>query len=434
MHRVLLLAVLCSAACSTYEERIEDIHHAYYNGTPEQAVLLLEESVDDSFFDVDEDFAVLRMELSSALMAAGRHEEAGRLLAELYDELEVLDYSTDTVEDIMAFALASELQDYHASPPEKLLVNTRGMMAFLAADDLDGATVEAKRAGTTLTQADLDDQDRYDNLFVSALAGFCMDQAGRRQEADDFWNELDQNPLQPPPPGQADPEHGTILVLVELGKAPIRRELAVAIWADGVRHELRVPVLQDRDDVFTVASVVLDDVPQGRVPVALDLGAQLERRYDQELPGLLAAAATQAVARGVVSEVVSNSVSDKGDASDDIFAMAAAALTSWTLAEAQQADTRCWNLLPQSFGAMRLDVPAGQHRVSVELSGAKGHSLRFELDVRPGGTHTVYVASDVYGGFAGHKPLSEEDLTGHPAAIRALQILSSASLVNEIVD
>jgi hypothetical protein len=435
MRSVVLLAAVLTTACATYDQRLEDVHRAYYDGRPGDAVGLVESELEGGLFDSENDHDLLRLEMASALMAAERYAEAADVLTQVDDALEVLDYTSDTIEEVGAFIASGEAQTYRCSPPEKLLINTQGMITRLAAGDLSGAQVEAGRAGVLLAQSDVPEEDRYGNRLVHALGGFCYEMGGRQQEADDFQREVDDNPLlrsdDAPPAG----EGGTILVLVQLGKAPIRRELTAGVMVDGVLHQLRVPVLADRDGAFNSASVVLDGAAQGRMPVLLDLGAQLDRRYEDELPVMLAAAATQAVARGLVSEAVNDSLqSDDDEVADDIFAFLASAAAEFALAEIQQADTRCWNLLPDSFAVMRLDVLPGRHQLSVELTGTRTLSLPFEVDVPVGGYDMVHVVSDTHGSYTPPRPLGEEDLSTSPAAIQAIGIISEASVIVDVLD
>jgi hypothetical protein len=435
MRSVVLLAAVLTTACATYDQRLENVHRAYYDGRPGDAVGLLEGELEGGLFDSGDDHDLLRLEMAAALMAAGRYAEAAEALTQVDDALEVLDYTSDTIEEVGAFIYSSESRPYLASPPEKLLINTQGMITRLAAGDLSGAQVEAGRAGVLLSQADVQEEDRYGNRLVHALGGFCYELGGRAGEAAEYQGLVEDNPLLRSDGALPVGESGTILVLAQLGKAPIRRELTAGVMVDGVLHQLRVPVLIDRDGIFDAASVVLDGVPQGRAPVLLDLGAQLERRYDDELPVLLAAAATQAVSRGLVSEAISESMaSDDEETAGDLFAFLASAAAEYALAEVQQADTRCWNLLPDRFAVMRLDVLPGLHQLSVELSGTRTMSLPFVVDVPVGGYGMVHVVSDIHGSYTPPLPLREEDLSRSPAAIQALSIISEASLMVDVLD
>lgn len=436
---VLALALAAAAAgCATYDERIREVHQAYYGGQQAQALAVLEPQVsgEAGVFSggrkADRD--LLALELAMVQQAAGRHAEAADLLSEVDDSLEILDYSTTTAEDVSAFLFSSEAATWKASPPERLMVNTQGMLNRLAAGDVSGAAVEARRAHVLLEQVDLPEEELFANRFVRALAAFSLEQAGVAQEADDAWMTIQDSPLAPAPGGRPA-DHGTLLVVAQLGKAPIRRERVYAIWIDELVHLLRVPVLMDRPDRFRAARLAIDNQDLGELPALFDLGPHLTQRYEQELPALMAAAATQAVLRGVVAEGVKQGMeSEAEDEGDEAAAAFAGLFTSLFLSELQPADTRCWSLLPQAFHVARQDLPAGRHQVVVGLGGDLERRVEREIEVRPGALSVVIVTSETMGGWQPLADPQQVDAKDLPAAEQAIAILSGVSLAAEIVD
>lgn len=431
MKRAWIALVLVAGACATYDERMVPVHQAYYGGRPAEAVALLEAELENAD---DEDVGLLRLELASALQAADRHLEAAQALSSVDDELEVLDYTTNSANDVGAFLMSGELRTWKASPPERLMLNTQAMINYLVLGDLEGAQVEARRARVLLSQADVADEDRYPNDFVNALGGLCMDLGSNAAEATDFWSALDANPLRAAPGGVPE-GHGSVIVVTQLGKSPIRREAAFVIFVQGMPHQLRVPMLLDRPSRFREASVLVDGAPQGRVEPLFDLGTHMLRRFEQELPVLLAAAATQAVLRGAVSKAVQSSAGGSSDDESDAFVgWLAGVATNVAMAEMQSADTRCWNLTPRILAARRVDLPAGKHRVTVELSGDLLRTLEHEVDVPAGGFVLLNVVSDLHGGWQALQSPRDTDANDMPAAMQALAILEAAALAVEIVN
>jgi hypothetical protein len=405
MSRLLFVTVLClvAASCKTYDQHMEPVHREFYDNSPERSVETLEGYLAPSAWSFNKlgeyDYGLLRLELASALQADGKYARAARELEIVDQELEVLDYSKMPLKDIAAFIFASDVP-WRATPPERLLVNTQGMINRLAQrqnpDYLSEAAVEAARLRTLLTQGDIPEEDSYPNAFANGLAGFCMEQRGRQGEAEDFWKQVTGfNPLLPTPREPSDAaETGTVLVIVQMGKAPIRRQYRVALPVDGNIYQLRIPVMAERPDSYRTARVLVDGVDRGEATLMFDLGEHLMAQYKRDRPRLIAAAATQLASRAFISKSLGAAAgSDRGDntaAFVEFFA-------NLFLAEVQPPDTRCWSLAPQSFHVMRLDLPPGEHEISVVLDGKKHRNLAPTLvDVQPRRPFLINIVSDCF--------------------------------------
>lgn len=432
---VLLAAVLLGGCASTYDELSEPVHRAFYDGRPDEAVSLLEQRLAEAD---DEDQLLLRLELASALAAAGRHAEASEQLMAADDGLEVLDYTSAPVEAVADVAFGLDAT-WRASPPERVMVNTQNMLAFLAAGDLSGAAVEARRLAVLLTQADVEPGELYANGFAWGLAGLVLEARGDRGQAREAFDQLGpQHPLRPPEERPGD--HGTLLVVAQLGKAPIRREATYFLTVGGRPHPLALPVLQRRPGGAAGASVRVDDGPARPLPLAFDYGHHVMERYDDELPRLLAAAAFQTLGRALAGNVVAEGLKQAGedqiDEDDDdrvakqvavsVLAEALAFLFEWGVSEAQTTDTRCWSLLPERLHALRLDLPAGVHTVTVQLEGL-GPATTRQVTVEAGGLTLVQALSATREGWLWQEPPRGSDLTHTTAGSEALRLIEGIS-------
>jgi len=392
---VVVGCALLAASCSGYVNRLEPVHRHFYADAPEQAAATLRGFLDPPPGQEDEvpdgsDPALLRLELASALQAAGRYGEAALLLQESDDALEVLDYTHQEAAEVADYLFAGEGAEWRPTPPERLLVNTQGMINCLAdrenPNGVNEAAVEAERGAALVG---VSEYEQFGNPFFNALAGFSLEADGRPGEAADFWRLVDEGsplrasaarrpalppraPLAEPVAGApAEPEaYGTLLVIVQMGKAPVRAEQRIGFPLNGQVYQLRMPVLARRSDAWHAASVQVDGQDCGPTAKAFDFGAHLEQRYEDDRPGLLGAAALQFIVRAAAAKALGDEAG-KDDPDSDIG--------YWTeffanllFAELQPPDTRCWTLVPQSFHALRLELPVGEHEVAVQLSGRHG--------------------------------------------------------------
>lgn len=419
--------VLVAVGCET----TKDPFRPYYSGQLAQSETILRDQVAKAEV---ENRTLLRLELASVLQAQGNYSEAAELLMSADNKMEVLDYTSAPVDDVVAFAFAAE-SDWRPSPPERTMVNVQNMVNFLGAGDLDGAAVEARRLAVFLNQPDVDEDDIYMNDFGWGLAGVILAANGDTAEAEDAFAAIsagdmpgaedtsaeisDFNALRPP----ADlAGKGTILVVAQLGQAPVRRQATYVLTGhDGQPHPLNIPAMQARPLGASAAKLTLDGRPIGDIPIQLNLEEQLMRRFDDELALLVTAGALQA---GIRSELIEEGVGDH----DGKWGKASQAVGEFFLASVQEADVRCWSLLAGRYGAMRLDVEPGPHTVSVSLAGG-GAPLEFTVDVAAGELALLNVVSGPSDGYRDYGDLPGGSYSGERAD-DVLRFMENASLVS----
>lgn|GEM_PF-1614183 len=438
--RAALLGLLLAAACQVPADvRAEPYQRAFYRGQVSRAVSLLEHRLQRARGGPDED--VLRLDLASALAADGRHAQAAALLVEADERLETLDYSSAPLETLAAFVFSREPVRYRASRFERLLANTGALLAFLAAGATEDAAVEARRARVLLLQSDVPADERAASVLVWALAGVALERSGAAGEAADAFRsaralaEGDDVALAAVDalarrPGAGE---GSLLVVVENGRAPVRVQAIVRLWVDHALRRVQLPVLVARPGGYARIEVELDGAPAGVPASLLDVASQASRRYDDELPRLLAAAVLAAFPRALLTDEARDRMLDEDEPDDstrNILAELLAFLGGELLAEAFPADTRCWTLLPAEVRVLRLPLPAGSHHVAVTLQdsllGAPARRVEWEVELAEGELAVLDCVTAVEEGFSAAVAPGEKDLTGTLAGDRALELLGEA--------
>lgn len=430
------LLVLLTAGCATYDQRLRAAHEDYYSGRVVEAEAALRALAGSAAAN---DRTLLQLELASVLQAQGRFDEAARLLSEADDGLELLDYTSAPIDEMIEFAFAVD-DVWRASPPERLMINTQNMINYLGAGALEDAAVEARRLMILLSQSDLSDDELYANAFGWGLAGVILAASRDFEEAQDAFSHVPADSALRPSERAAG--KGTILVVCQLGQAPIRRQATYWLTSGDSPHQLNIPVLQARPGGAVSASVSVDGSSRGEVPQLFDLGEHLLRRYDDEFPRLVAAALAQVVPRAIgakiVGDAVAESMAEGAKTKEDVAASVAVGAFVGFLAESaaaavQVADVRCWSMLPGRYGAMRLDVEPGGHAVSVSLAGS-GASVEVSVDVAAGELVLVNVVSGPGDGYRRLPDPRGRDLTDQPEGLAALELLEQASWLNHEID
>ncbi|MFT7463343.1 MAG: hypothetical protein ACI9EF_001687 [Pseudohongiellaceae bacterium] len=409
MNLVCALGLLFAlAGCTTPND-----HRLFYSGRVSDEELLLREEMKAA---EDTDRNRLRLELASVLQVGGKYSEAAELLSTADDSLEVLDYTSATIDDMAKFAFAVD-DVWRASPPERLMINIQNMINFVGLGELDGAAVEARRLSILLSQSDLAEDDSYPSTFGWALAGIILAARGDLEEAQDAFAHVPVGSGLRPSADLAG--KGTVLLVTQLGQAPIRRQVTYWLTDHNSPHPLNIPAMQSRPSGASSAAVVLDGTDFGTVPTLLDLEAQLMSRFKDELPLLVAAAAVQGGLRSAAAKEI---IGDH----NGVWAKFTRALAEVFLSSVQKADVRCWSLLAGRYGLMRLDVQPGTHELSVTLSGS-AVPLKYSVEVGAEELVLVNVVSGPTDGFREYPEPKGSNVTNDPAGMKALESIEKWS-------
>jgi len=195
---------LAVAGCAGHAARTEGARTALDEGTPSQALALLDEQLDVK--DASElpektsgDNALLLLDRAMVLQqlaSTGREASAKTYTLSSRDleiadkQVEVLDLSRGAMDDIGKYLFSDATGPYKAPTYEKLMINTMNMINYLARGDLNGARVEARRFA--VMQKFIDEHEgRGASLSGpgSYLAGFAFEKSGDASEALRYYDE-----------------------------------------------------------------------------------------------------------------------------------------------------------------------------------------------------------------------------------------------------
>lgn len=219
------------------------------------------------------------------------------------------------------------------------------------------------------------------------------------------------------------PGHGVLYLLACVGRGPQLREvtapttsaaltLASAIVADRQRSgprgggpgppvlpniaSVKVPEVVIPPSGTAAVSVHIDGRLWGATQTLTDVGDLARRQSEIEMPWTIA----RAVARRVTKETAISAARDQlGIVGTAGGLVQFAAATAWSASE--QADTRCWGLLPREIQVLRAEVPVGTRRLTLTPvgpgGGARGQSRQIEATIEDGRNHYLVVfAADAH--------------------------------------
>jgi hypothetical protein len=176
----------------------------------------------------------------------------------------------------------------------------------------------------------------------------------------------------------AQPGNGVVYVFALVGSGPYKVQQncevlqAAQIWTTTLIAMMsNRPVLPDfapvmipyivrpRDSVSAL-SVSIDSKWSGRTETLTDIGRMAEEQFEAVKPQIIA----RAVVRRTLKKGILYGSKEALDANPWVGLVMDVGGMIWESLET--ADTRCWNLLPAEIQVTRLEVPAGEHRLTLQ--------------------------------------------------------------------
>lgn len=385
---------LLNSGCATHNERLIPVRHAFYGGDLERAQQLLEEHLERKRGDTH----VLLLEKASVQLAAGRPADAERHLRDVRDHFDYLEQKSVAETTVSLFSDDRSLS-YAGEDYEKVLVR-----AFLALANLmhDGGDAEAyclqmvdKQARIVAAATEPDGTNPKAGYQQVALAPYLR--AALREEThrhhDDVarYREMVVSWQPDFAPGASDlhrsqtgrhsaPGNGVVYVFALVGRGPLKDEveevpttaaLMIANAALNITGQktlppivapIKVPQMFAMPNQVSQLAVQINGQPVGQTATITDV---TRMALDQ-----CAANRNHVVARALVRRVAKEStvlaakrVTGTREGSLEAVAFELAGLV-WQFSE--RADTRYWGLLPDTIQVLRIELPAGAHRIDFQ--------------------------------------------------------------------
>ena len=429
--------------CATYAERTAAGRAYVANGAYDDALASFNRAlrVDDRNElprRMRSETALILLERAMVSQAQGYYAASARDLGEADEKLELLDIANDTVGTVGKYFYSDSATHYHASPVEKLALNSMNMLNYLAVSDLAGARVEAKRFTVMSDYLADNEPDSVSGAAGAYLAGFVFERLGEPGTAIRYYDEALRGrdlpsltssvarlaaltgyrgenverflSAQRVTAAKASPRPtvlpAEILTVISLGrvpvKAPERMPVGAAIGLAGTyitgdpevlgyaaTKVLVYPELKATTPTFTSTSVAIDG-RSSDVEMVSDFGAEISAEYEKLKPKILGAALSRMIVRAAAAEGARAAGKQAGDAGE-VLGWVAALATEATLVAFDKPDTRSWTLLPERVYVSRAVVAPGRHSVDVDLAGYQSERRSVEVDVPAGGFATVVV-------------------------------------------
>jgi uncharacterized protein len=189
-----------SLACAGHSAKTKEARDALDRGDPEAALRLYNEQLDvksgkDLPATLKGNKSLFVLDRSLIQQSLGDYKNSSRDLEVADKQLEILDFSRSTIDEVGKYLFSDDNGEYRAPPFEKLLINTMNMVNYLSRHDLSGAKVEARRLA--VMQQYFRDSKKVEAASALApgsyFAGFAFEKSGRGDIAIRYYDEALQS-------------------------------------------------------------------------------------------------------------------------------------------------------------------------------------------------------------------------------------------------
>jgi hypothetical protein len=384
----LVAAALAVCGCATHMIRLQPVRGAFQRGDVAEADRLIAHELEQMSGEQD----LLLLDRAMVTLADGRPADAERMLRRVRDSFDRLEEEspTDTTWSMLSDDGA---QAYHGEDYEKVLVRAMLALSNLVQDGDDAeayslqvidkqqriVAVAARPDGTNPkaayqqvalapylrgivreeTHRDYDDAVRNFQLVVDWQPDFVPGRVHHARAAGGSHSRRG---------------HGVVHLFALVGHGPFKMEVeemptsTSLLIADQVLSTqlgtslpptvapLKVPRIVAAPGVAGSVQVAVGDWTAGQTETITDISRMAIRQQEALLPYCLArAVARRSVKKGMVYGVKQGLGMQQGLPS---LALDVAGI-AWEASE--NADTRCWSLLPDRIQTMRLELPVGTH-------------------------------------------------------------------------
>lgn len=399
------IGLIMIAGCATHYDRIQPVRQDFFAGRLDSARTALVDLSKKRGGEKD----VLKLDLAMVELASGHPQQAEKLLREVRDHFD--EFEQKSVTESAASMVTDDRQiAYPGEDYEKVLIRAMLALSNLMTDGVDASayalqvTEKQGQIAEKLADKDIDDRLRseaykqvalgpYIRAMIAEESPLTLDDAVRaRVQVANFAPDFPQakSDLQraqhevPIPPG-----HGVLYVFTLVGRGPIKEQVnAEATQASLLIADRIVSAVSPRGLPPTLAPVPIPKVitpssptdsikvniegrPMGKTATIVDVSMMANLQQEARYPEILG----RAVARRVLKKGAIYAVKEVTDADPNSLPSLALNVVGIAWEASEQADLRCWGLLPSRIQVLRVTLPEGDHQIVLQPASRTGSDI-----------------------------------------------------------
>jgi len=393
----ILFGLALLAGCATHADRLREARGLFYAGDVQGAAAALDRQIERGKTDAD----VLKLEKAIVQLSMGQAREAERNLREVRDRFDYLEQKS-AGESALVMLTDDNRGAYAGEDYEKILLRAFLSLSNLMTDggDATAYALQVVQKQEEIIQSGVDPEGENPKLAYQRVAlgpylyGLLResthsnyDDAARAMVHVCSWE-----PGFRPGPAELErarvgrhsaPGHGVVYVFTLVGRGPYKEEAIEAptsvslLVADRIlsatgKHTLpptiapiKVPRVVAPPNTIEAVGVLVNGQVVGRTETITDVGRLAVQQYEAIYPQVIG----RAVARRVVKKGILYAGKEAAGVSRNTFANFAVDAAGVVWEATESADTRCWGLLPARIQVLRVELPAGEHRLGLQPLG-----------------------------------------------------------------
>ncbi len=397
--------VVSFSGCASHYDHVWSVREAYFAGHLTEA----DEQIEKHLKKHKRESDAFLLDKAMIELAAGRPKNAERILRGVRDRFDNLE-EKDVGEFTASMLTDDTRRAYAGEDYEKVLIRAMLSLSNLMSDGGDAGAyalqmvdkqqqiinvaIEKQKKETDNPPEELAYKQVALGPYIRAMLAeespLTLDEAARARVQVASWEpnfrdaQADVQRAQYEKP--VAPDHGVLYVFALVGRGPIKQEKeeiptqAALLIADRIVNAfsnrsipptlapVKVPQVINFPSTAESVSVRVDGELKGQTATIVDVGTMAARQQEAHYPEIVA----RAVARRVIKKgaiYAAQEVADVDKGSPLSLAVMAAGI-AWEATE--NADTRCWGLLPDTIQVLRVELPVGDHEVALRPASRGG--------------------------------------------------------------
>lgn len=406
----IVLTAITAAGCSSYADRVRTVRSEFHAGNLVAAEKVVDKEVTKKRRAKEAD--VLKLERAMIELSSGKPASAERTLKEVREHFDFLEQK-DLAEGVASYLTDDTHRAYAGEDYERVLLRAFLALSNLMHDggDANAYALQVNEKQQQIIEAAGDDAEKnpklgYKRVALGAYVSGMLREATHR-DYDDAQRAIQlvanwepefaaaKQDLERVTSGRHSASgNGVLYVFTLVGRGPYKEERyeeptqAAMLIVDHIlsaigKHSVtptfapvKVPVVVIPPNRVQSVSVSIDGKPVGLTETITDVGELAAQQYAAIFPHVLA----RTIVRRSVKKGSLYAAKELGQVDNPLGELAIDAVgVAWEATE--NADTRCWGLLPNKIQVRRIELPAGRHQLALQPASAAGQPI--------GGTQTT---------------------------------------------
>ena len=404
----LISSLILFSGCATHRDTLVNVRDSFYVGDLEQASKILSEKTESKGLKIsastESDVCLLDQAIVS--LVSGNPKKAEQELRVVRDNFDRLEQKNGA-EFALAMLTDDKAMAYSGEDYEKVMIRV-----FLTLTNLMGDGQDAKaysfQIGQKQNQIIELGKDKktgenpkasYKQVPISAyLCGILREQEmSGGSEAAYWFNMMNQWAKDFDPTGEnlrrvqsgmsSQKGNGVVHIIALVGRGPYKQQVAEPVTqislliADQLVSAFSkysvpptiapvpIPEIVCPPNPIQYVSVAVNGTPRAQTRTITDIGQMAKEQFDANKPAIIGrAVARRVIKKGAVYATKEGLGLDQS--AEGQLASVALDVGGIVWEATESADTRCWGLLPDKIQVARIELPAGEHTISLTPEGS----------------------------------------------------------------